>query len=265
MERTASMIWSTAVLFCACFLASSSLMAQKESESFDKAIKETVVDLGVSPYYAELPSQRHGQLRCHYFQRFMAKELDWGQEGDDWISIAPNDPAHLTPCTQEHAEGEAVFPGEDGDVGYFGGVKGNFVFLDAADCFDRGCPFGVFDAFTRKKLFEDWKRLRPKGKIAEIRFAKSGRNLVMRYPRVVAAKCSLPQRRSECWMEILRSTRLAPQPMPKCFAYDGFDRRTGSGTSDQSDPSVVSFPVEVTIPDFKRRILPGAVACWAAD
>jgi hypothetical protein len=241
-----------------------SSIAQEPSESFDKAIKETVVDLGASPYY---PGARHmhGQLRCHYFERFMVKELDWLQKGDDWISFGPNDPAHLTPCTQEHATGETEIPVEDGDAGYFGGVKGSFVFLDAADCFDRGCPFGVYDALTKKKLFEDQLRLSPKGKIADIRFAKNGSKLVMRYPSVVPADCSLPLKKSECWMEILHTTGLTPQPMPRCIGYSGFNKQEVYGTDDQIDPSVVSFPVEVTIPDFKRRILPGPVACWAAD
>jgi hypothetical protein len=193
------------------------------------------------------------------------KELDWGQEGDDRISIGPNDPAHLTPCTQKHTSGETVIPSEDQNAGYFGGVKGSFVFLDAADCFDRGCPFGLFDASTGKKLFEDQLRLSPKGRIAEISFVKRSGNLVMRYPSVVPAKCSLPQKKTECWNEILHTTGLTPQPIPKCVGYSGFNRHEGYGTDDESDPSVISFPVEVTLQDFKRRILPGSVTCWAAD
>jgi hypothetical protein len=262
MKGTTSVVRLVAVTMCGWFLASSPSAAQMQSESFDKAIKETTVDLGVSPYYEGL-SQRHGQLLCHYFQGFMVKEVDLGQKGDEWISIAANDPAHLTPCTLEHGKGEIVF--QDWTEGYFGGAKGNLVFLVAADCFDRGCPFGVFDALSKKKLFEDQRGLSPKGKIAEIRFGKTGGSFFMRYPRVVAANCSLPQKKSECWRDILRSTGLAPQPIPTCSGYSGFNRSTGSGTDDKTDPSVVSFPVEVTIPDFKRRILPGYVACWAAD
>jgi hypothetical protein len=144
-------------------------------------------------------------------------------------------------------------------------VKGNFVFLDAADCFDRGCAFGVYEAPTGRKVFEDQRRLGPKGKMAEISFTKIDDNLVMHYPRIVAAECSLPQKKSECWGEILRGAGLTAQPIPKCVGYGGFDQRTDSGTNDQSDPSVVSFSVEVTIPGFNARILPGRVECWAAD
>jgi hypothetical protein len=260
---TASVL--AAVSLCAWLFTPIFAAAQGQPESFDKAIKESVVDLGVSPYYAGLPSQRHGQLHCHYFPKFVVKELDWGQKGDDSISIAPNDPSHPTPCTQERAEGETVIPGDDRNAGYFDGVKGNFVFLYAADCFDRGCAFGLYEAATGRKVFEDQRRLGPKGKMAEISFTKNGDNLAMHYPRVVAAECSLPQQKSECWKEILRNTGLAPQPMPRCIGYSGFDQRTGSGTSDQSDPSVVSFPVEVMIPGLNAHFLPGRVECWAAD
>jgi hypothetical protein len=263
MKRTTSIAPLVAVSFCAWSLVSAPSGAQTQSESFDKAIKETVVDLGVPPEYAGEPTAPHIKLRCHYFQNFLVKELDSGGKGDDWISIATNDPSHLTPCAQERAEGETVIQNEEED--YFSVVKRNFVFLSAADCFDRGCPFYVFDALTKKKLFEDQLRLSPKGKIADIHFSKNGSKLVMRYPSVVAAECSLPLKKSECWKEILHTTGLTPQPMPRCVGYSGFIKQEVSGTDDQRDPSVVSFPVEVAIPEFKRRILHGPVACWAAD
>lgn len=265
MERLALVVRFAFVLLCACSFIASYARAQEHSESFDKAIRETVVDLGVSPYSAPGFRQFRGQLRCHYFQKFTVKELDLGQKGDEWVSITPTDTAHLTPCIQKHAEGEAVIQGEPWIAGYFVGMKMNLVFLEAPDCFSSGCPFGVFEASTRKKIFEDQRRLGPKGKFAEIRFIRVGGDFAMRYPRVVSAKCSVPQKKSECWNEILRSTGLTPQPVPKCTGYSGFNRSTGSGTEDQSDPSVVSFPVEVTIPGFNARTLPGAVTCWAAD
>ena len=263
MEGRASAFSLASVLFCIWFIMPVFSVAQKQPESFGKAIKETAVDLGVDPHFPPGTTGPHVHLYCHYFRNFVVKELDSGQKGDDWISIATNDPAHFTPCNQEHASGESVF--QDWEEGYFGGVEGNLVFLVAADCFDLGCPFGVYDAFTGKKLFEDQRRLSPKGKISEIRLVDNSGNLVMHYPRVVAAECSLPLKKSECWKEILRNTGLAPQPMPNCVGYSGFNRREGRGTDDKSDPSVVSFPVEVTIPGFHTRILPGPVECWAAD
>jgi hypothetical protein len=193
------------------------------------------------------------------------KELDWGQEGDDWISFVTINSAHLTPCTQKHTVGEIVITGGDWDAGYFGAVKENLVFLDAPDCANMGCPFGIYDPSTAKKVYEDQLRLNRNGKRTEILFLRSGGHLVMRYPRVVAAKCSLPQKKTECWKEILRTTGLAQQPIPKCFGYDGFNERTGFGTDDQSDPSVVSFQVEVSLPEFKTHNLAGPVACWAGE
>jgi hypothetical protein len=259
MKRMVSAARLVAVSFCVCFLATYSTLAQEQAESFDKPVREKVVDVGPSPYLLG----GHGKLSCFYFNSFMVKQLDMGEKGAEWISITPNDPVHTTRCTQGRAQRETVI--QNWQDGYFGGVKEDFVFLVSADCFDSGCRFGVFETSTRKKLFEDHRRLSPKGKIAQIRFAKNGDSLVMRYPRVVSAECSLPEKKSECWKEILRSTGLPPQPAPKCAEYKGFNQAAGSGTDDLRDPSVVSFPVEVTIPGFKTRILPGPVACWAAD
>ncbi len=261
MKGVVSIVRLAAISFCVWSIVTFTASAQQQTESFDKPIKETVVDMGPSPYYPWI-NGRHGQLLCYYFQQFMVKQLDMGQKGAEWISIAPNDPAHLTPCNRKHA-GEKFRRDSQGE--YIAGVKGSFVFLEAADCFDRGCPFAVFDAASGKKLFEDQRRLSPKGKIAEIHFAKSGESLVMRYPRVVAAECSLPQEKSKCWRQILTSSGLTPQPAPKCAEYNGFNQATDSGTDDLRDPSVVSFQVEVTIPGFNVRILPGPVLCWAAD
>jgi hypothetical protein len=192
MERAMPVARLVAVSVCTCSFVLFSLAAKAQSESFDKAIKETVVDLGVPPENAGDPTAPHGKLRCHYFQSFIVKELDLGQEGDEWISITPTEGRRLTPCAQQHDKGEVVIHGEDWVAGYFVGVKKSFVFLEAPDCSNRGCPFGVFEASTGKKLFEDQRRLSPKGKFAEIRFARIGGNLVMRYPRVVAAGCSIP-------------------------------------------------------------------------
>ncbi|MGA2352149.1 MAG: hypothetical protein ABSF70_17065 [Terracidiphilus sp.] len=253
MDRKMSIVRLLAVLFCVWSPLTVAAFAQEQEESFDRATKEIVIDLGASPYYPAGPTQRHGQLRCHLFQRFMVKELDWGQKGDDWISIIPNS-TRLTPCTHEHIESEIVVPEWQGR--YFSGVKGSFIFIDDSDCTDRGCLFGVFEASTRKKIFEDQRRLSAKGKIEEIHFARIGESLVMRYPRVVEADCSLPETKSECWNTILHTTGLLPQPMPKCVGYSG---------PDETDPSVVSFPVEITIPEFKMHLLPGPVACWAQD
>jgi hypothetical protein len=261
MERTTPLARLFAVMFCVGSLVLPCSPAQRKAQSFDNAIRESVVDLGISPYYAD-SSKRHGQLRCHYFPTFLVKELDWGQEGDDWISIARNDPAHLAPCNQESRPAEAFH--RKGDE-YFDGVNGSYVFLGAADCFDRGCPFRVLDAASGSELFKDQTRLSPKGIIAGIQFLKRGDHLVMRYPTIFAAECSLLQKESECWNQILSSTGLKVQPAPKCIGYSGFNRKEGYGTDDLSDPSVVSFEVEVTIPGFKRQILPGPVSCWAAD
>jgi hypothetical protein len=81
MKSKASASALVAASLCAWLFTAIFAAGQGQPKSFDKAIKETVVDLGVSLYYAGSPNQKHGQLRCRYFSRFVVKELDWGQKG----------------------------------------------------------------------------------------------------------------------------------------------------------------------------------------
>jgi hypothetical protein len=217
-------------------------------ESFDEPLRKMVVDLGVSEYSAH----EHSELRCYFYSSFAVKELDLKQQGDEWISIVPISASNLPSCAQEHSNNEIVIKDWSG---YFDGVKGNFVFLNADDGYNGGYPFGVFDAATGKKLFEDSREL---GKEEKLRFVADGKGLILRYQRIDVAECSIPQKKSECWEEIKRKTGLRSQPMPVCAGY--------GGNIDETDPSVVSYPVEVALlPGFNRRLLSGPVKCWAAD
>ena len=220
-----------------------------QEESFDDPLHKTVVDLGVAPNVSPV---EHSALSCYYFKGFMVKELDLKELGDEWIAIAPDEDSSMLPCTQEHGKGEIVIQNW---TGYFAGVKGNLVFLNAEDGFNGGYPFGVFDAATGKKLFEDSREL---GKEEKLRFVSDKKGSVLRYQRIDVAECSIPLKKSECWEEIMRKSGLKSQPMPVCAGY--------GGNIDETDPSVVSYPVEVALqPGFERRLLSGPVKCWAAD
>ncbi len=90
----------------------------------------------------------------------MVKEYDISQKGAEWTSfirIAAN--AHPE-CTQSHIPGEKVFDKGNDWIGYFEGVKEDFVFLGAADGDNGGIQFAVYDSRTGKKVFEDTDCLR---------------------------------------------------------------------------------------------------------
>jgi hypothetical protein len=222
-------------------------------ESFDEPLRKMVADLGVSEFSGG-NNPEHSEVRCYIYSNFMVKELDLKQLGDEWISIAPVSASNPPPCAQEHGDNEIVIKYPDW-TGYFAGVKGNLVFLNAEDGFNGGYPFGVFDAATGKKLFEDSREL---GKEEKLRFVSDGKGSVLRYQRIDVEECSIPLKKSECWEEVMRKTGLKYQPMPVCAGY--------GNNIDQNDHSVVSYPVEVTLqPGFERRLLSGPVKCWPED
>ncbi|MGA3011430.1 MAG: hypothetical protein ABSD72_14320 [Terracidiphilus sp.] len=227
--------------------------AAPQEGSFDEPLRKVVVDLGVSEYSAG-NNPEHSEVRCNFYPGFVVKELDLKQEGDEWISIAPISASNPPPCTQENSGNEIVIKPQDWS-GYFAGVKGNFVFLNAEDGFNGGYPFGIFDASTGKKLFED---SRESGKEEKLRFVSDGRGLVLRYQRIDVAECSIPEKKGECWEQIMRKAGLNSQPLPVCSGY--------GGNIDETANSVVSYAVEVSLlPGFERRLLSGPIHCWPGD
>ena len=221
------------------------------AESFDKPLQEKVVDLGHSPYL--MPSDdRHVKLTCSYYSKFMIKELnDPGNKGALWIAIAPVRPGLVSGCTRRHGPGEKLFKDWDG---YFGGVKGDLVFLYDADGDNGGLGFTAFDSKTRAKVF--------RGSASGDRFKEldfvhvSDTQMTLRYLRIVSGDCSLPNDGSACWSKFKEQLGLALAPMPKCD-YHGEDVR---------DFSVVAYPVEVSLfPKPSIRALANPDKCWAAD
>jgi hypothetical protein len=209
----------------------------------------TDVDLGPSPYSVG-DHPEHSELRCRYYNGFLVKELDMKQQGDEWIAIAPGSYVD-TPCTKGHGKDEIVVKGWSG---YFAGVKGNLVFLNGDDGYNGGYPFGIFDSESFKKIYEDSRQLDDD----KFQFSGDEKHVAVRYLRVEAADCSIPEKKNECWENIELKNGLSPQPMPVCTGYRDLP--------DETDPSVVSYPVELTlIPAVSLKLLPGPVKCWAAD
>ena len=229
----------------------------RESDDFDEPLSKIVVDLGQSPYLSK-DNPEHSTLRCMYYATLVVKELDMKEQGDEWIAIAPSKSDKRPLCVQEHGKDEFEIKDTDGHgwAGYFAGVKGNLIFLDGDDGYNEGIPFGVFDAMTGKKVFEDSAEYLNNQRL---HITNNDGLLMIHYRRVDAAECSIPQKKGQCWEQIRKRADLVSQPMPQCTGYDqrGFD---------DTDPSVVSYPYEVTLlPVVRKRVLPGEVKCWAAD
>jgi len=221
------------------------------AESFDKPLREKVVDLGQSPELLRQGPDNHVKLTCSYYPNFMVKQLnDPGNKGALFIAIVPIRPGHISTCTRRHGPGEKVFKDW---FGYIGGVKRDLVFLFAADGNNEGLYFGVFDSKTMVEIFRDSVWLLHD----EIDFAHaSDTQMTLRYLRVVSGDCSVPKDGSVCWNKLKEQTGLRLAPMPECD-YHG---------EDVTSPSVIAYPVEVSLfPKPSITALANPVKCWPPD
>jgi hypothetical protein len=187
------------------------------------------------------------------------------------------------PCRREQEQNEHVIP-SDIWSGYFGGVKSDFAFFDAADGTNGGVGFMVFRVSDKTNLFEDTAE---KG-IQAIE-VKDG-NLKLRYRRVYAAKCSTVTSGAACRDAIIRETGVSSGSLSSCtdqyqaakeeMARMRCDAKSAKGracfekelkhVNEQKwddAPTVIAYEVEVilggTIPVVKR--LSDALACRPSD
>ncbi len=266
------------VCFCRAWLSTVALMQAGllnsclAAESFDKPLRRTAVDLGRSSYLMpDNPSRM--ELTCSYYPDFMIKQLDDpGLKGAAWIRIVSVADGHIPACARSRQTGEKGFGRRWS--GYFAGVKGQFIFLDAADGVDGGMRFAVFDARTGQKLFEDsalrWEGHEIKDKLV---FAHgTDDRLSMRYRRVVEASCSIPKGGDSCWNRIRAKYRLPSSRVPTCIGYSS-PGQTPWRVGDPGMPpeaietnSAVAYPVVATLlPRPSIKPVPGPVRCSPVD
>ena len=121
----------------------------------DKALKKVVVDLGPSSYLPD-PSSPHSVLTCIFFPNFMVKEIDntW-VKGTVLTAIVPIGSGAQPTCTQSHEPQEQYLEGEASSWWGFWGAKGNLLFFMAADGFNGGRGFLIYNFNARRKVFED--------------------------------------------------------------------------------------------------------------
>jgi len=151
-------------------------------------------------------------VTCRYYARFMVKEVDEGEVGATQLSIVPIDAgAAKPPCQRPNLASEKVVS-PSAWSGYFKGVKGDYVLLDADDGVNGGLGFAVVTAADAKKQFDDSAVGNLKG------VALDGKTLTLRYARSYAAECSVPQQGAPCWSKIAAATGETGAKAPDCAA-----------------------------------------------
>jgi hypothetical protein len=251
-----------ALFVVAVVLGNSALGSIALTESFDKPLRETVVDLGPSPYL--MPNNpSHIKLYCSYYPTFMIKELDNpGMKGTRWVTMTPILDGQTPKCHLWHDTKELFFAKEWWS---FIGVKGSLLFLEAADGDSNGgMPFRILDLKTGKKIFEDsawWN--------GHLEFVHTtDENVSLRYLRVVGGDCSIPKEGMSCWSKFRRHYGLALATVPKCTGYRHKGDKEwvvgdkGMPPEEINTPSTIAYPVEVELlPRPSIQVVPGPVKC----
>lgn len=227
------------------------------AEDFDKPLRKTVLDLGQSPYLRPSSSSRV-LLSCYYYQGYMVKQLnDPGLKGIRWVTITPVLSGDASACRRSHASAERFMAKEWWG---FMGVKGQLLFLAAADGEDGGIAVRILDLKTGRKIFEDSVSLTHFG----IDFGHTpGGRMSMRYLRVVRGDCSIPKSGETCWNKLRQQFGLVLASVPTCTRYEG---EQPVPVDEEQTESAVTYPVVVEL--FPRpfiKAVPGPVMCRPAD
>ncbi|MGE3622550.1 MAG: hypothetical protein AB7H77_01570 [Bdellovibrionales bacterium] len=261
----------------------------------ERTVQEALGEDAEFPRDPENPDAKR-VIDCYYYSNFVVKQIDIGEKGVSRLSAAPvttvpskekgQPPVRqLPPCSTAPMPGEFTVSA-DSWSGYFKGVKGNYMFVDADDIYNGGTGLAVFDIAKRAKIYEDL----VKDKIKSVE--KSGDAVIMRYRRAFAATCSVPSQGKSCWQDIVTKTGLtATTPMPDCDgAYQKAKAELAQLLCDNGEskdtvncvaesikaldeqkwteaPSVIGYNAEVIIGGSAPVAKPtgGAVECWPAD
>lgn len=235
------------------------------AESFDKPLRETVLDLGPSQYLRPT-SESHVRLFCSYYSAFMTKQLkDPGVKGTLWVTIVPILKGNLPTCRRSHDPAERFIA-----KGWwsFIGLKGSLLFLEAADGSTGGMPFRVLDLKTRKQIFEDSKWGNENFEFVQTPDGK----MSLRYLRLVEGQCSIPRDGAGCWSKFSQRYGLPIETVPKCSGYRVLGEKEwaagdeGVPPADLDDPSAIVYPVEVNLSNRPSiQTVPGPVECFPTE
>ena len=205
------------------------LAAAASLAPFDKPV---AVDIVILPADPTNPSAEP-KITCSRYADIMVKEVDLGEVGADRLALMAPD----APCERE-GSGERVI--RDDIAGYFLGVAGRFVFFQAADGWNGGLPFVVYDGKTTAKLFDDSMAI---DSLSSISAEDDG--LSLQFRRNVTSSCSLYAAPETCAKQIAVDTGLDSARIPICTsAYEAEMKRTPDyADAIKALPSVVEYPV----------------------
>jgi hypothetical protein len=178
-------------------------------------------------------------ITCSFYHDVIIRISGTDTPAPDNAILLPRPPAPAAFNCAANPSGGVTLPSEGVDLS---GRKGNFLIFEASD------PTGasgllIFDARSGRKLFADGESA-----ISAAEFAQG--SLHLRYTRAINTSCSLLADRDGCWSALLASGEVPrgvfPAP-PGREACARTYRPAGSPVAPDDDPSIVSYPVSLTL------------------
>jgi hypothetical protein len=245
------------VILSALILAVNFSVAQAEDRPslFDKPTQEKHLPLPLD----RLNPQSKPMLSCFYYPHLMVKQIDMGEVGAAQLSLT-----YITkdkkepPCRQQNAKDEVVINSSAWN-GYFKGVKGDYVFFDAADGSNGGVAFAVFSAngniILRDVIVDDIHSIELMMPVADPEQRPWYENpIILHYSRLYLAPCSLRSNETACWDTIKKVTGLTEVSAPDCHkSYEVIEADARKNNPSMSlaqvdaDPSVIIYEIEAVL------------------
>ncbi|MBR0555945.1 MliC family protein [Ciceribacter sp. L1K23] len=178
-----------------------------------------------------------GELRCYGYQGFSLKELDLGEKGAAGLYIAPANAA----CALDGKDMRI----QDDMAGYVLGARGPFAFFSAADGWNGGLLFVVYDTLSASRLMDD-----SFSAVGLQSASVADGVLTLRYDRTYSADCSLLAEPDACGAAIRSALKLpADAVLPDCRPgyQPAIDMDPAQKTAIEAWPSVIDYPVETVV------------------
>ncbi|HTO32260.1 MAG TPA: hypothetical protein VL202_13940 [Pararhizobium sp.] len=226
-----------------------SLVAAASADPFDRPVATETVKLPADP---QNPSAEP-KVTCNRYTDVMVKQVDLGEVGAEKLAFQATD----APCERD-GTGERVI--RDDIAGYFLGVFGPYVFFQAADGWNGGLPFVVYDSGTATKLFDAAMAI---DSLSAIEADEHG--LSLQFVRNLTTACSLYADKDDCAKRIGEETGLEIARIPDCKdAYEAEMKRTPDyAEAIKALPSVIEYPVALRWAASAVTVTPrdGATRC----
>jgi hypothetical protein len=207
------------------------------------------------------------KIHCATYPTFMVRDVQVGDDiGTASVSVTPITPSSPARCSATQSSQAKELPAF-GSMAVDGAV-GRFLLLIWPDGANGATSFSIFDTVAVRKLYTDTVKLDGFTRFAT---GPGGDTLELGFVRVLNVPCSLLSGGGACWNRYVREAKLPAEiarrepPVQACAS--AYARATGPVRVEASDPSVVAYPVAMTlsVAGITTVLSRGELSCWPSE